>query len=218
LMNQAHVQMICVICLEAVKTSLNDVCTLPCSHRFHSLCVSNLRSQAASQVCPLCRTDLPHGPEKAYVESMNLLYSVLNKSSQNEVEDMREAIRLATCAAEEGHVEAQCLLAQQFMEGKHLKKDKAKAFHWFLKAAEQGNVEAEFQVALHYMRGDGVERDKAKEANWLMKAAEQGKPEAEFQLALRYQRGDGVERDKAKEVHWLMKASHHGYAKAQVMQ
>jgi hypothetical protein len=101
---------VCVICLEPLKSS--EVCTLPCSHMFHSRCVSDLRSQAkaASQVCPLCRTDLPPGPEQAYTECIKLYYSLMDKPSINKSKDMHEAIRLATCAAQEGHVQAQIFL------------------------------------------------------------------------------------------------------------
>jgi hypothetical protein len=51
------VDVVCAICLEPIQPSSS--CTFPCSHSFHSRCVSNLRSQSTSQVCPLCRTDLP---------------------------------------------------------------------------------------------------------------------------------------------------------------
>jgi hypothetical protein len=111
---------ICVICLETLKES--STCTLPCTHSFHSRCVSNLRSQAASQVCPLCRTDLPPGPEQAYIECVKLFHATEveapNKTSNKESEDaMRESFRLGNCAAEEGHVNAQRFVGYCYREG-----------------------------------------------------------------------------------------------------
>lgn len=46
----------CVICNEKMDTS--NACALPCEHRFHTACVSNMRQFSVSQACPLCRAPL----------------------------------------------------------------------------------------------------------------------------------------------------------------
>jgi hypothetical protein len=211
-LNEAHVHM-CVICLESVKQP-SEVCTLQCSHVFHGRCVSNLRSQAASQVCPLCRTDLPPGPEQALAESMKLLLSVMYKTSPNESEDMGEVIRLATCAAEEGHIEAQMFLGQCFKGFGGMEKDEVKAFHWFMKAAEQGDLKAQCNVGCAYDKGDGVKQNKVKAFQWWLKAAEQGYVEAQFNVGGRFNFG-GVKQDRVKAFEWWLKAAEQGYVEAQ---
>jgi TPR repeat protein len=152
-----------VICLEPLKESTS--CTLPCTHSFHGKC-SNLRSQSTSRVCPLCRTDLPPGPEQACIK---LFHAVVNKTSQNESADMCEAVRLGDCAAEEGDIHAQAFLGYCFKEGFGVSQDKARAFYWCMKAAEQGDVQAQYNVGCLYHEGDGVKQDAAKAFEWCLK-------------------------------------------------
>jgi hypothetical protein len=47
----------CTICMGEmiVKESMK----LPCSHVFHQRCIEAMRERSASQVCPICRSDLP---------------------------------------------------------------------------------------------------------------------------------------------------------------
>jgi TPR repeat protein len=53
-----------------------------------------------------------------------------------------------TCAAEEGHAEAQLFLGQRFKNGVSgvQPQDDGKTFHWLSKAAQQGNVEAQYKM------------------------------------------------------------------------
>ena len=51
----------CTICLDPL--ALASAATLPCGHVFHPACVEGLRSFGVKQVCPMCRTELPPGPE-----------------------------------------------------------------------------------------------------------------------------------------------------------
>jgi hypothetical protein len=52
----------CAICLDPLSSS--TPCTLPCTHTFHASCVKGLRSFGIKQVCPMCRVELPPGPDK----------------------------------------------------------------------------------------------------------------------------------------------------------
>ena len=54
----------CAMCLESLKSA--KVLTLPCSHTYHAACVGKLREFGITQVCPLCRADLPPGPEQVF--------------------------------------------------------------------------------------------------------------------------------------------------------
>jgi hypothetical protein len=52
----------CPICLELLSDA--TLWTLPCELDFHKECVEALRKLGVLQACPLCRADLPEGPEK----------------------------------------------------------------------------------------------------------------------------------------------------------
>ena len=56
----------CAICLSPVDEA--SACTLPCSHTFHGECVAGLRKFGVAQACPICRAELPPGPEKLHDE------------------------------------------------------------------------------------------------------------------------------------------------------
>ena len=57
----------CSICLDALTES--TTCSLQCSHKFHILCVAELRKFGVTQICPLCRAPLPPGPEKLLLDA-----------------------------------------------------------------------------------------------------------------------------------------------------
>jgi hypothetical protein len=57
----------CAICLDPLATGTS--CTLQCTHTFHASCVVGLRSFGIKQVCPMCRAELPPGPEKFFEEA-----------------------------------------------------------------------------------------------------------------------------------------------------
>ena len=59
-----------------------------------------------------------------------------------------------------------------------LKKNPAKAAHWFRKAAEGGDAEAQFLLACALLRDTGLPRDPKAALRWAKAAADQGLPEA----------------------------------------
>jgi len=96
----------CAVCLDPLASGAN-LCTLPCTHTFHAACVEGLRSFGIQQVCPMCRVELPPGPEKLCDEASQRYFDVkrqvdrggkaswgaLPKAQQRE---MDEVIRLFT--------------------------------------------------------------------------------------------------------------------------
>ena len=86
---------------------------------FHGPCVEGLRKfgLAEAQVCPMCRGELPPGPDQLFEEAFRRCggtfmkvergatsWSALTKADQRE---MDELVRLMRQAAEQGQIEAQ---------------------------------------------------------------------------------------------------------------
>jgi hypothetical protein len=67
--------------------------------------------------------------------------------------------RAVTAAAEVGHLEAQRILAWNYLDGRGGPKDTAAAALSFRKAAEQGDAGPQFQLAATYCTGAGVVRN-----------------------------------------------------------
>jgi len=65
---------VCAICLDAVHAF--SMCTLPCSHSYHSSCVSSLRASSAANLCPLCRMELPPSAVVLYDRAMSKYFAV----------------------------------------------------------------------------------------------------------------------------------------------
>ena len=67
----------CPICLDFL--SEGTLCTLPCQHDFHRECVEELRKHGVLQACPLCRADLPAGPEKVCEDATRMYVTLRRK-------------------------------------------------------------------------------------------------------------------------------------------
>ena len=108
----------CAICLDPLGDS-GPLCALPCSHKFHAACVEGLRSFGIKQVCPICRVDLPPGPEQLFEEATRRYFDVKRRVDRGEAswgaltkaeqKEMGEVLRLWRSAAEQGHAAAQGL-------------------------------------------------------------------------------------------------------------
>ena len=55
---------------------LASAATPQCGHMFHPACVEKLRSFGQKQVCPMCRTELPPGPEQLFNDKMRLYFPI----------------------------------------------------------------------------------------------------------------------------------------------
>ena len=69
----------CPICLEGLLSETSV--TLPCSHCFHGECIQGIRRFGVQRACPLCRAELPPGPEKLFEEAVRK-YSALDRRQQ----------------------------------------------------------------------------------------------------------------------------------------
>ena len=61
------------------KPSSSDGAKKACKHVFHGPCVASLRVRADAQVCPLCRKDLPPGPDVLYEKAIGIIGALANK-------------------------------------------------------------------------------------------------------------------------------------------
>ena len=212
----------CAICLDSLTSGA--LVTLPCTHTFHSSCVEGLRSFGTKQVCPMCRAELPPGPEQLYKEATcryldvrqrvnrgEASWCALTKAQQQEID---EAIRMLRMAAEQGQAQAQSFLGSMYFNGRGVKQDLMEALRWLRMAAEQGLPEAQSYIGSMYLQGQGVKEDRTEGLRWLRKAAEQGLPEAQYNIGSMYLQGQGVKEDRAEGLRWLRMAAEQGTAKA----
>ena len=87
-------------------------------------------------------------------------------------------------AAEAGNLEAQRLLASQYLRGDGVTRDATTSALWFRKAAEQGDAGAQFQLAAMYCTGAGVVRNLAEAVKWYRRSAELGDRYAQYNLSV----------------------------------
>ena len=144
----------CPICLDPV--ALASATTLPCAHVFHAACVAELRKFKLKQVCPLCRTPLPPGPDKLY-EQATLRYLVVKRRvergkaswgalTKDEQRELHAAVGGWRAAADQGHAEAQYNLGNMFEQGRGVAQSDVEAARWWQKAADQGHAGAQYNL------------------------------------------------------------------------
>ena len=110
-------------------------------------------------------------------------------------QDFKEAARLFSIVAEEGHAYAQANLGLMYADGKGVKKDYEKALYWFKRAAEQGNAGAIMSLGFLYAKGHGVHKDLDEARRLYRLSAEQGNWMAHRKLGYMYKEGEGVRID-----------------------
>ena len=176
--------------------------TLPRKHSFHRECVQGLRRFGVQQACPLCRAELPPGPDKLFAEATERYFALdrrqqmLEQPWQNMAKaDRDSAMEVAASwqqAAVQGHSGAQSNLGFSYKNGHGVRQSLEEAARWWRKAADQENAEAQFCLAISNKNGQGVSQSFEKAARWWRKAADQGHANARFNLATSYHNGEGV--------------------------
>jgi len=147
----------------------------------------------------------------------------------------KKVFPLMEALANEGYVEAQCLLGFCYKNGRlGVSQDNAKAAEWFRKAAAQGDTKA--KEALNSLAGSRGEKEKNAAADddrfieakklyadrqydrafpLFQALAKEGHAGAHYQLGVCYTCGDGVPEDRDKAASWYRKAAEQGHAEAQ---
>ena len=205
----------CSICLDSMKVS--STTTLACSHTFHAACVAELRKFGVKQACPLCRSSLLPGPEKAFEEAIQhyvvfaqlvlrgeASWSNLPAAAQLE---MDTAVHSLKRLAEEGFAEAQEALGLFHEKGYGVKQSSEEAVRYLVMGANQGDAEAQFNLGVMISTGCGVAQSDEESARWFKKAAEQGHPSAQMNLGQLFKLGHGVAQSFDEAARWTKLAA-----------
>ena len=127
-------------------------------------------------------------------------------------ENLPEAVKWFTRAAEQENVKAENNLGNCYYYGYGVYENYGEDVKWYTKAAEQGCAEAQNSLGYYY---EINELNPKKAVEWYTKAAEQGLPVAQCNLGVCYKYGNGVEKNLEETIKWYTKAANQGYAKAQ---
>ena len=126
-------------------------------------------------------------------------------------ENLTEAVKWFTKAAEQENAKAQYNLGNCYYYGYGVYQYYGEAEKWYTKAAEQGCAEAQNSLGYYYEENHNPK----KAVEWYTKAAEQGLPIAQCNLGVCYKYGNGVEKNLEETIKWYTKAANQGYAQAQ---
>lgn len=113
-----------------------------------------------------------------------------------------------------GHADAQAILAQWLLDGRHVPRDPQEALRLFLAAAEQGHVTAINMVGRCHENGWGTPVDFFVSGNWYRQAARKGLDAAMYNYANLLQAGRGVAQDHATAIALYREAADLGHAKS----
>lgn len=111
-------------------------------------------------------------------------------------------------AIEAGEVAAMRELAEIFANGRTLRRDEAKAYHWYRRAAEAGDARAMSSLALVYEHGRGVAADPAQVHYWRLRAAQGGHVGSMIGITRDFEQGErGAPRDLTQALRWAQAAA-----------
>jgi hypothetical protein len=112
--------------------------------------------------------------------------------------------------ADQGHSQAQLLVALAYRRGRGVVPDDERAEAFYLKAAQVGLLDAQYNLGTFYLQRN----DFSKALPWLRAAAERGKVAAQNNLAQLLLR-PGPHFDEAEALHWFLRAADNGHIEAQ---
>jgi|GEM_PF-3467656 TPR repeat protein len=125
--------------------------------------------------------------------------------------DEREAAHWLTKASEQGHIEAQKLLAALYYDGLGVPKSLELTYYWNKRAADQGDISAMAFLGVMHVAGEGVAQDDNKALEYLLPAAKRGHAIAQEQLGDMYLKGKiGGQRQLDEALYWFEQAAAQG--------
>jgi TPR repeat protein len=96
--------------------------------------------------------------------------------------DSPRAAEYLRLAAEQGHTDSICKLADLILHGSGVAKDPCEAVRLYREAAEKGHQQAQLNLCYVLGEGIGVQRDEEERRKWLVACAEKGNRQAIFVL------------------------------------
>lgn len=121
-----------------------------------------------------------------------------------------DALPRLRALADEGHAQAQLLLALAYRRGRGVKADDTIAEAYYLKAAQSGLLDAQYNLGTFYLQRE----DHANALPWLRAAAERGRTTAQFNLAQLLLKSK-TPSDDAEALRWFVRAANSGHVEAQ---
>jgi len=112
--------------------------------------------------------------------------------------------------SEDGHVDAQYLLAQIYLTGKLGADGAEDGLKWLDKAAESGHVKAMSMMGVQYFNGKNVEKDMEKAVKYLKTASENNNARAQLLMGFLHVHGEGVEKDENVASRYYFAAAQNG--------
>ena len=212
----------CPICLEPLIAE-TEVTILPCKHEFHTPCVTRLRNYGVSAVCPLCRADLPPGPETVFNEAVVRLTAFKRrvfswdpaKWSGSARKEFKEIFTSIQDAAEGGCLGTMQCLGYMHNEGHGVSPSDKDALKWWTKGAKKGYAHSQYSLGGMYEDGSGVKKSDTEAARWYLLSAKQGNQKAMHSLGIFYVFGrGGLPQDYKKALEMFRLQAEAGDAKA----
>ena len=117
-------------------------------------------------------------------------------------------------AAENGHVEAQFVLATMYRTGRGMPQDMDQAVQWYGRSAEGGYPMAQFTLGNMYLNGDGVPRNLPAAIRLFEQAAAQDHPQAQYNLGVHHYAAGTATGYRAAEK-WFIAAAGQGEPSSQ---
>ncbi len=116
--------------------------------------------------------------------------------------------------AESGNVPDENQLGLDYLLGRGIEQDYAKARQWFEKAAAHHGPAAMYNLGLMRLHGLGIRQDDARAVAWFRKSANMHYVLAEYEMGYLYQNGIGVDQDIDHAKFFYGLAAYAGYRPA----
>jgi len=129
--------------------------------------------------------------------------------------DWATAMRVLSPLANQGEMEAQCLVALLHHKGYGVPQDFTEGVRWYTRSALQGWPDALFMLAETYYKGEGVPEDLQKAADLFLLCAITGDADGQWAFGICVAFGEGRDRDPIEGYAWLLMASRQGQEDAQ---
>ena len=113
-----------------------------------------------------------------------------------------------------GHAAALNNLGNMYAAGRGVKKDKKKAFDFYLRSAQLGEVVGMYNAAEYYYFGDVLPKNDVRAFFWYKRAADAGDIDAAYKLGYMYQEG-AIRKDYTQAAKYFLQAATAGHAEAQ---